>query len=86
MQGEIYLGETLPGHPMVSALESENGASCRVVIKRTSKELHRQKISMEEGDDMRYVVDEDIVKEAIMLSALTRYILKFHIYYIVHLN
>lgn len=64
--GEIYLGETLNGHPMVSSIESEKGRNCQVIIKKTSKYLHREKISIEEGDDMRYVVDENIVKEAIM--------------------
>jgi len=64
LQGKIYLGETIRGHNIVQKKKKR-----RVIIKKTYKSLH-DKREANEGD-VKIIVDENIVKEAIILHHLT---------------
>eukprot|EP01084_Bolivina_argentea_P049420 90896_1 len=58
LQGEVFLAEN-----------TEKTKNKRVAIKKVNKQLYSQFIAME--DDMSFVVEEDIVKEAAILNILT---------------
>jgi len=60
LQGEIYEGRSLKGSKL---------SRRRVIIKKTLKSLQKQGISIQDG--MNIVVDENIIKEAVILSHLT---------------
>ena len=66
--GKIYLGETIVGHESLQSLKKKKKAK-RVVIKKTYKALHNERETIMDG--MNIVVDENIVKEAIILHHLT---------------
>merc|ERR1712228_60802 len=68
LQGKIYLGETIVGHESLQSLKKKKKAK-RVVIKKTYKSLHNSRETIMDG--MNIVVDENIVKEAIILHHLT---------------
>jgi len=70
LQGKIYLGETIVGHDSLQStnLKKKKKAK-RVVIKKTYKSLHNERETIMDG--MSIVVDENIVKEAIILHHLT---------------
>eukprot|EP01084_Bolivina_argentea_P114614 204015_1 len=69
LQGAIYYGETIKGHDIVQQLKIPKAKKRRVVIKKTLKSMHNKRISRQ--DDMNIIVDENIVKEAIILHHLT---------------
>lgn len=70
LQGKIYLGETIVGHESLQSQGlKKKKKSKRVVIKKTYKSLHNQRETQMDG--MNIVVDENIVKEAIILHHLT---------------
>jgi len=69
LQGTVYLGETIPGHEIVKQLKIASNKKRRVVIKKTLKALHKERITKRDG--MNIVVDEDVVREAIILHHLT---------------